>query len=562
MTSSAASATEVPPNPVPPAPASAVPPMAPVDAAVASAAQPVLNPSAASAPVAPPPLKPTRVTAVKNPKNYDPDELMQFYRGEIPNSDKPSEKLSDIWDLSYDEKESRHNFIQWLWPAFKPSRFNPKGPVIDVAFAKRLRADAKVVENARISFEAMLDFYGLEYLEKEKAVQKAANFDERKGWLRPGDHNHDRISRMLESLGHFGLKEEQMAFFKCLKELKLEDPSTISDSSMKYWCEKVGEKWAKVSSSINTKLDEKRVEKTLERLVKADKTTWIRSDLTLRQSGLIGRIIWFIAKHFNCLRSWLFGIDLKESQERLVEIGLKIIYDRKGTSYGKFKDLYEQAVKNYESVVSEQYHVTYKKQIGDIQFELTPGDITKETTEAIVNAANSKLKAGGGVDAAIHDAAGPGLQTACDVIIAKVKKRDSKAEPCPTGHAVVTPSFGKINANGVKFIIHTVGPIWSKSRNPKANVGKEQQLYNAYVSSLEKANKKGAASVAFPSISTGIFDFPIEKAGKIVVKAITDFTAKHGSACTVKKVRLLAYGMNIKDGVDNFAVYRDAFSDV
>jgi O-acetyl-ADP-ribose deacetylase (regulator of RNase III) len=133
------------------------------------------------------------------------------------------------------------------------------------------------------------------------------------------------------------------------------------------------------------------------------------------------------------------------------------------------------------------------------RLEAVQGDITIEATDAIVNAANSALEAGGGVCGAIFRAAGPGLAEACRA-----------AGRCPTGDARATPGF----ALPARWIIHAVGPVWQGGGQ-----GEPELLASAYRRSLEVADQVGARSVAFPAISTGIFGYPLEPATAIAVHA-------------------------------------------
>lgn len=138
-------------------------------------------------------------------------------------------------------------------------------------------------------------------------------------------------------------------------------------------------------------------------------------------------------------------------------------------------------------------------------FKLMKGDITTMKVDAIMNAANTALSGGGGVDGAIHRAAGPELDAAC-----------RKLNGCPTGEAKVTPGF-KLPA---KYVIHTPGPIWhGGSRN------EPQLLRNSYVNSLKRAVENDCQTVAFPSISTGVYDYPLDQAAKIAIDAIKEFDA-------------------------------------
>jgi O-acetyl-ADP-ribose deacetylase (regulator of RNase III) len=134
-----------------------------------------------------------------------------------------------------------------------------------------------------------------------------------------------------------------------------------------------------------------------------------------------------------------------------------------------------------------------------------------QKTEAIVNAANTSLLGGGGVDGAIHRAGGPKILEECKAIRAK-------QGGCPTGEAVIT-SGGNMKT---KYVIHTVGPVWSGG-----NRGEEQLLRNAYYNSLDLAREKGIKSVSFPSISTGVYRFPIDKASRIALNTVKEFVQEH-----------------------------------
>ncbi len=149
--------------------------------------------------------------------------------------------------------------------------------------------------------------------------------------------------------------------------------------------------------------------------------------------------------------------------------------------------------------------------IGKTKLSLIQGDITLQETEAIVNAANTSLLGGGGVDGAIHRAGGPKILEECKAIRAK-------QGGCPTGEAVIT-SGGNMKT---KYVIHTVGPVWSGG-----NRGEEQLLRNAYYNSLDLAREKGIKSVSFPSISTGVYRFPIDNASRIAINTVKEFVQEH-----------------------------------
>ena len=140
------------------------------------------------------------------------------------------------------------------------------------------------------------------------------------------------------------------------------------------------------------------------------------------------------------------------------------------------------------------------------KLELYKGDITKLNVDAIVNAANTSLLGGGGVDGAIHRAAGHELL-----------EYNQRLGGCITGEAKISPGF-KLPA---KYIIHTVGPVWNGGKN-----NEDKLLANCYKNSLKLAAENNIKTIAFPSVSTGVYRFPVERASKIAVKEIKDFLEK------------------------------------
>jgi len=151
------------------------------------------------------------------------------------------------------------------------------------------------------------------------------------------------------------------------------------------------------------------------------------------------------------------------------------------------------------------------------QIKLIFGDITKLEVDAIVNAANSSLMGGGGVDGAIHRAGGPAILAECREIVAR-------QGCCATGQAVIT-SGGNLPA---KFVIHTVGPVWQGGNNNEVGL-----LHNAYLNSLKLAAENGIETIAFPNISTGVYGFPKYRAANIALETVTDFLKKDP---TIEKV--------------------------
>ncbi|GAB4132525.1 O-acetyl-ADP-ribose deacetylase [Thermopirellula anaerolimosa] len=162
-----------------------------------------------------------------------------------------------------------------------------------------------------------------------------------------------------------------------------------------------------------------------------------------------------------------------------------------------------------------------KMTIGDCVVELVQGDITDQATDAVVNAANSRLAGGGGVDGAIHRRGGPQIME---------ETRRLYPDGCPTGSAVIS-SAGNLSA---RYVIHAVGPVYSGGKSQEAEL-----LASAYRRSLELAMEHNCRSVAFPALSAGAYGYPLPQAAAIAVKTVGEFLREHGGP---KLVRFVLFG--------------------
>lgn len=176
--------------------------------------------------------------------------------------------------------------------------------------------------------------------------------------------------------------------------------------------------------------------------------------------------------------------------------------------------------------------------INQTRLSVVQGNIIQQETEAIVNAANPSLMGGGGVDGAIHRAGGPRILEECKQII-------SQKGSLPVGEAVITTA-GKLKA---KYIIHTVGPVWYGG-----NKNERRLLHNAYSKSIEIAVKNNLRSISFPSISTGAYSYPVDKAAAIALVAIMEFLRRRSSS--IEEVVFVLFDET------TFAVYESVLREV
>ena len=165
--------------------------------------------------------------------------------------------------------------------------------------------------------------------------------------------------------------------------------------------------------------------------------------------------------------------------------------------------------------------------------EVVQGDITRQRVDAIVNAANSSLLGGGGVDDEIHRAAGPGLLAECRTL-----------GGCATGEAKITRGYDLL----ATWVIHTVGPVWRGGGH-----GEDDLLAACYRNSLALAAAHGVQTIAFPAISTGVYGFPVERAAPIAVKTIDALLTRNAS---IYRVTLVCHGD------DAYRVFRDALEQI
>lgn len=167
--------------------------------------------------------------------------LVAFYRGD--GGDHRGRLLSDIHQFDFHELELNHDYIQWLFPLPEPSGANASAPLLSTDDMAAFQSDDSFRRALLQSFELMLQFYGLELMDRGAIVEiaRGGNFSERSGlWLTSGNHNFLRISRMLRSMSLLGQRKHASAFLTCLEGIYTEESRTIGDTTMGYWRRAVG----------------------------------------------------------------------------------------------------------------------------------------------------------------------------------------------------------------------------------------------------------------------------------------------------------------------------------
>ena len=167
------------------------------------------------------------------------------------------------------------------------------------------------------------------------------------------------------------------------------------------------------------------------------------------------------------------------------------------------------------------------------KMKLLQGDLTKEDVDAVVNAANNRLLGGGGVDGAIHRAAGPDLLTECRTL-----------GGCETGEAKLTKGYGL----KARHVIHTVGPVYKNGKS-----GEPEKLANCYRKSMQLATEYGLTTLAFPAISCGVYGYPIRDASRIALRTVAEYCEAHPD---IEEVRFVLFGDK------DLAAYQEAFEEL
>jgi hypothetical protein len=169
------------------------------------------------------------------------EPIVEFYRG--TGTDHRGRSIEDIWSFSFAELESVHDFIQWLFPTVQPSAFNPSAPVLDERSIAELRATADLADRVRRSLDVMLAFYGLErsWDDGIVAIRPASTIDDRgPRWWGAGNHNHLRLTRIIDSLRLLGSEEDAHMLERCLQDVHRRYRTGISETTARYWAAAAG----------------------------------------------------------------------------------------------------------------------------------------------------------------------------------------------------------------------------------------------------------------------------------------------------------------------------------
>jgi Opioid growth factor receptor (OGFr) conserved region len=160
--------------------------------------------------------------------------LVPFYLGEQP--DLRGRKIQDIWSWNFENLECTHDYIQWLFPLNEQSRFNTDAPIVNEEIVRSFQSDRRLLANLLTSFAVMLRFYGLQYINEKKQVERSVYYPIRKQeWVNMFDHNYLRITRILKCLMTFGLAVEARSFHRCLAEIYRADRDRIGAETFQYW---------------------------------------------------------------------------------------------------------------------------------------------------------------------------------------------------------------------------------------------------------------------------------------------------------------------------------------
>jgi hypothetical protein len=171
------------------------------------------------------------------PASRADDALLRFYR--LQGTDARGRTLPEIWAWDAARLEGVHDYIQWLFPLPEPSAFNPEAPILTDQTIEAFRADPELRQRLLRSLVLMLEFYGLTLASGEDGtprIERARDFAAKSaGWLRPGDHNHLRLTRILTSVRLLGLDDHSRALYRCLAAIARDHPAAISATTLDYW---------------------------------------------------------------------------------------------------------------------------------------------------------------------------------------------------------------------------------------------------------------------------------------------------------------------------------------